>query len=124
MVLEVEGTIRITETVLELGEDGDKKKVLNREKDVLRNISNINDHIGDDSITELSITGARYFPWLISEDGSFILLSAARDDENDASIRRHIYIPLYLGEENVSHDRFVSTDDLPVDITVEIIYRS
>ena len=90
---------------------------------VLSNLSNEGDEYPDESIAEGSLTGSRYFPWLISDDGSFICMSAAYDDYDDPDIRRHVYIPLYADKDTVSHDFFVSDDYGRVELRVECKYR-
>lgn len=122
-MIAVEGTIEINEYLFQVGINGDKKKIIRKDGAVLTNLTNAEDEYPDECIAELSLTGSRYFPWLISDDGSFICMSAAYDDYDDPDIRRHVYIPLYIGEDNVSHDYFVSEEHGRVDLMVECKYR-
>lgn len=116
----VEGKIYIHEGLYQVK---GMKKPLNEDNMVLSNLSNEGDEYPDESIAEGSLTGSRYFPWLISTDGSFICMSAAYDDYDDPDIRRHVYIPLYTDEDTVSHDFFVSDDYGRVELRVECKYR-
>ena len=116
----VEGKIYIHEGLYQVK---GMKKPLNEDNMVLTNLTNEGDEYPDESIAEGSLTGSRYFPWLISNDGSFICMSAAYDDYDDPDIRRHVYIPLYADEDTVSHDFFVSDDYGRVELRVECKYK-
>ena len=116
----VEGKIYIHEGLYQVK---GVKKPLNEDNMVLSNLSNEGDEYPDECIAEGSLTGSRYFPWLISDDGSFICMSAAYDDYDDPDIRRHVYIPLYADKDTVSHDFFVSDDYGRVELRVECKYR-
>ena len=116
----VEGKIYIHEGLYQVK---GMKKPLNEDNMVLSNLTNEGDEYPNECIAEGSLTGSRYFPWLISDDGTFICMSAAYDDYDDPDIRRHVYIPLYGDKDTVSHDFFVSDDYGRVELRVECKYR-
>ena len=118
--VEVEGKIFIDEFLLNEANGPTKKAVVvSKQNIVLRNLSNTDDSTND-CIAEGDLTGSRYFPWLISDDGEFILLSANFDDYDDPDIKRHIYIPIRRGERIINYDRFMSNEDYPANVKVVI----
>ena len=121
--VEVEGEIHVEEYLLN-EVNGPKKKsvIVSKDKVVLTNLSNKDDSTND-CIGEGGVTGSRYFPWLISDDGEFILMNAAHDDYDDENIRRHIYIPIHRDQQIITNDRFQSSEDYPANIKVIIEYK-
>ena len=110
------GTITIKEMLI----NEDKHKIIEKDIQTITDISNEDDA---DCAVDSELLCARYFPWLISEVDNLIIMYCGYDDYDNPDIRRKIYIPIKIGQKNITNDRSMSDDGYVSNIKTEISWE-